>query len=120
MKTLIDSSVWISHFHRTDKPLTALMERREVAIHSCIIGELAVGSLKHRKAVLGYFEMLETITECTASEALSLIDSERLHGQGLSWIDCLLLASCRISRCALYTHDVKLGQMAKRLGIPAV
>ena len=120
MRTLIDSSVWISHFHRTDKTLTSLIERREIAIHSCIIGELAVGSLKHRKAVLGYLEMLENVTECTPSEALSLIGSHRLHGQGLSWVDCLLLASCRISRCALYTHDIKLAQVAKRLGISTV
>ena len=49
---LVDTSVWIDHLRRSDPTLSALLERREILAHPFIIGELALGSLKQRGAIL--------------------------------------------------------------------
>ena len=48
---LIDSSVWIDHF-RSESPSLGTLDLAEVITHPFVIGELACGTLRHRRDVL--------------------------------------------------------------------
>ncbi len=49
---LIDTSVWVDHLRTTDKVLAALLDTAMVLAHPFVIGELALGNLRHREIVL--------------------------------------------------------------------
>jgi hypothetical protein len=48
--TLVDTSVWISHFRKPDAVLVQLLSDRMAGIHPFAIGELACGNFKDRAA----------------------------------------------------------------------
>jgi hypothetical protein len=45
---LVDTSVWIHHFRKTDQELVGHLNTGSVVCHPFIIGELACGNLGHR------------------------------------------------------------------------
>jgi predicted nucleic acid-binding protein len=49
---LVDTSVWINHFRRSNGDLEYLLEEGRVSTHPFVIGELACGFLRHRAEVL--------------------------------------------------------------------
>jgi predicted nucleic acid-binding protein len=49
---LVDTSVWIDHFRRTESALAAALDRGDVHCHDFVIGELACGTLARRDEVL--------------------------------------------------------------------
>jgi predicted nucleic acid-binding protein len=51
---LADTSVWIDHFRHSSKALSAVIESDALLCHPVIIGELALGSLRDRRAVLSF------------------------------------------------------------------
>jgi hypothetical protein len=114
---LVDSSVWVDHFHHTEPRLTALLDAGEVATHSLVIGELACGQLSQRRSVLALLHALPGAVEASTSEVLLLIERERLHGAGLGIVDMHLLAAARLSDVRLWTRDKTLGRAALRLGV---
>jgi predicted nucleic acid-binding protein len=117
---LVDSSVWIDHLHRTDFTLVDLLENAEVCVHSMIIGELALGSLRDRSAVLSLLDDLPGTAIATHAEVRQLIESHALYGSGLSLVDAHLLAAVRLSATVkLWTRDRRLRSAAKRLGVAA-
>jgi len=116
---LVDTSVWIAHFRRGEPELETLLDDGLVLTHPFVLGELACGHLRHRTEVLGYLDRLASVPEASSGEARRLIEIQRLVGQGLGWTDIHLLASCRIARAALWTHDQTLRRAARRLGVAA-
>ena len=48
---LIDTSIWIDHFNRSDPVLQFLLTEYEAAIHPYILGELACGNFKNRNEI---------------------------------------------------------------------
>jgi predicted nucleic acid-binding protein len=113
--TLVDSSVWISHFHRPDKRVIDLLESRQILIHSAVLGELAAGSIKNRVRVLSDLKMIPLIPEIPFEEVLQFIEIRKLHGRGLGWVDLQLLASCAASGRGLLTEDVRLRRAFENL-----
>jgi predicted nucleic acid-binding protein len=117
---LVDTSIWIDHLQRTETDLVALLENAEVCVHPMIIGELALGSLRDRSAILSLLGDLPGIPVATHAEVLQLIEPHALYGTGLSFIAAHLLAALRLSTTAnLWTRDRRLETAAKRLGVAA-
>jgi hypothetical protein len=115
MPTLIDTSVWIQHF-RVDLPgLHHLLEQDLVLCHPLVIGELACGQLKHRVEVLQSLKTLPQAPALEFDEVLAFVESRKLFGQRLGWVDVHLLASTLLSDATLWTLDGPLQRAAKKL-----
>ena len=114
---LVDTSVWIDHFRRSNDDLERFLEEGAVSIHPFVIGELACGSLRKRNEVIGLLQQLPAAPMATHDEVLRLIDRAQLHGSGLGWIDVHLLASARLAHESLWSADRRLRQAAVRLGL---
>jgi hypothetical protein len=50
---LVDTSIWIDHLRAGDDKLARLLDEGRVVAHHFVTGELALGNLRHRGAVLG-------------------------------------------------------------------
>ena len=71
---LVDTSIWIDHLHRSDTALSTLLNEAQVCIHPMIIGELALGSLRDRRTVLGLLSDLPGAPVATHTEVLSFVE----------------------------------------------
>jgi predicted nucleic acid-binding protein len=112
---LVDTSVWIDHFRRSNADLEHLLDEGRVVMHPFIIGELACGSLKRRDHVIELLEALPIAPVATHGEVMHFVDNHRLSGTGLGWIDVHLLASARLAGQALWSADRRLREAAMRL-----
>lgn len=110
MAVLVDTSVWIDHLRKADAALIELLRENQVLIHSAVIGELACGSLRNRKQFIDNLLILPRATEASFEETLRLIESRRLSGKGLGWVDVQLLASAALSNALLLTQDKRLAR----------
>ena len=114
---LVDTSIWIDHFHKTDPSILALANADEVSMHPAIIGELALGNLKQRAMILNYLKNLSPAPIARDEEVLHLIEAHKLQGKGIGWVDAHLLASALLGNLVLKTKDKRLAQIAKILGV---
>ena len=110
---LVDTSVWIDHFRHGNSELAALLEQGDVLTHPFVIGELACGGLKNRREILTLLASLRSAVVATDAEALLFIDTRRLVGKGIGYIDVHLLASAALSDVRLWTLDKKLAPLAR-------
>lgn len=117
---LVDTNVWIDHFHQPEPKLVHLLVDGRVVVHPMIIGELALGSIRNRAEVLRLLQGIPTLSMVTPQEFLSFLESRNLMSRGLSYVDVHLLASVLIaSETQLWTRDRRLRQAAEELGIAA-
>lgn len=114
---LVDTSVWVDHLRQGDSRLGVLLEGGEVLVHPFVVGELACGNLKHRRRVLDLLDQLPVLSSVSDAEALHLVESRRLMGKGLGWVDIHLLASCVVAGARLWTRDRTLATTATSLGV---
>jgi predicted nucleic acid-binding protein len=115
---LVDSSIWIDHLHESEPRLVALLDSADVAQHPMVIGELALGNISRRRAVLDNLSELPALTVATHGEVMHLVEERQLFGQGLSLVDAHLLASVLLSpQAQLWTRDRKLAAAAAQLGL---
>jgi predicted nucleic acid-binding protein len=114
---LVDTSVWINHFRRSNDELDYLLVEGHVMTHPFVIGEIACGSMRDRKEVLRLFEALPLTPVASHGEVLEFVDRARLHGSGLGWIDVHLLASAKLAHVPLWSADRGLREAAIRLGL---
>ena len=113
---LADTSLWIDHLRGGDAEFAAWLEGGEVLMHPFVLGELAVGNLNRREALLRDLGRLPQAVVARADEVLSLISREKLHGLGLGYVDAALLASALLTPDArLRTRDRRLQSVADRL-----
>jgi predicted nucleic acid-binding protein len=115
--TLVDTSVWVDHFRRGDAVLTRLLNDEAVALHPFVMGEIAAGNLKDRLETLDYLGRLPQAPVAEEGEVRHLLESRRLWGRGLGWIDLHLLASAALAGLDLLTTDRAMGGAADLLGI---
>ncbi len=116
---LVDTSVWVEHLRAGIVRLQALLRDEQVLSHPFVIGELACGNLRRRGQILGLLAALPETRLAEHDEVMHLLDSARLHGRGLGWVDLHLLASTLISGCDLWTLDRPLQRAAADLRISA-
>lgn len=115
---LVDTSVWIDHLRTGDPRLIELLEGGQVLAHPWVTGELALGHLSRRGAVLSLLHNLPQATVATDTEVLTLIDSRHLFGLGIGYVDAHLLAATTLSSNArLWTRDKRLAAAAAHHGL---
>ncbi|MDQ3426956.1 MAG: type II toxin-antitoxin system VapC family toxin [Gemmatimonadota bacterium] len=116
---LADTSVWVHHLRQGNDRLGGLLSEGQVVCHPFVIGELACGNLKNRTEVLQLLDRLPSAAAATHDEVLSLIETRRLMGRGLGWIDAHLLGAAVLHGFGLWTLDRQLAFAAGALGVLA-
>lgn len=114
---LVDTSVWIEHLRRGDDRLAQLLHQDQVACHPFVIGEIALGGLTRRRAVLRPLAELPVVRVVDHEDALAFVEQRALGGRGIGWVDVHLLASALVDRTPLWTLDRRLGQVARELDV---
>jgi predicted nucleic acid-binding protein len=115
---LVDSSVWIDHLRAGEPALVELLNSGRVLAHPFVIGELACGNLKNRKAVLSLLQDLPATPVATDEEVLFFIERHGLMGKGIGYVDAHLLAATSLAGTArLWTRDKRLGAVATSMGL---
>jgi predicted nucleic acid-binding protein len=101
--------------------MAARLARVEILIHPAVIGEVSLGSLRRRHDVLRTLDELPGALVATDSEVVGFVESRRLYGLGIGWVDAHLLASTQLTPGAtLWTRDRRLRAAALRLGLAAL
>ena len=113
---LVDTSVWVAHLRLGNSGLACLLNHGGVLLHPFIIGEIALGNLARRDAILAYLSDQPNAAVATPREVLRLIEQNGLAGSGIGYIDAHLLAAARLSPgTAIWTYDKRLHAAAARL-----
>ena len=115
---LAETTIWVDHFRSPEPELLAHLKTREILMHSMVIGELACGNLPDRKTALRKLHSLPRVSEPAHESVLFLIESERLMGRGVGFIDLHLLCSAMQQEdVSLWTRDARLHKVAEGLGV---
>lgn len=116
---LVDTSVWVAHFRKSNAPFEALLLNDRILCHPLIQIELACGSPPSpRSKTLSYINKLRQATIATPNEILEFIEKHQLQESGCGAIDVSLVASTLLSENAqLWTLDKSLEKLAVRLGV---
>lgn len=112
---LVDTSVWVSHFRNIHDDLVELLANGEVMCHPFIIGELACGNLKNRTNIISLLNSLPVAFLVRHEEVLAFIETRKIMGKGLGYIDMHILASTLLTGVSLWTLDKTLDKAAKEL-----
>ena len=86
-------------------------------MHPFVLGELACGQLHQRTAILRMLSELPCAISATNNEVLRMIEDRQLWGKGIGLVDFHLLASTAVTGCRFWTSDLRLAEMAERLGL---
>ncbi|WP_025091198.1 type II toxin-antitoxin system VapC family toxin [Brucella intermedia] len=114
---LADTSIWIDHLRRGDNDLVQIIGNDLLLCHPAVIGELALGSLRDRAAVLSFLRAQREIIVATHDEVMSLIERHSVFSMGIGYTDAHLLASVLLDqRTSLWTRDKRLKQVARKAG----
>ena len=115
---LVDTSVWIDHLNAPVPELLSLLNAGEVLIHHLVIGEIACGTMRNRAEVLSNLQSLPRIREVDHERVFREIETNRLMGRGIGFIDAHLLTSVLAHGDApLWTRDLRLQRIAEEMGI---
>jgi predicted nucleic acid-binding protein len=114
---LVDTSVWADHLRAGEPELVDLLGAREVLAHPWVIGELALGNLGQRDAILAGLRDLPQTAVASDDEVLAFIERNRLAGLGIGYVDVHLLASARLNAVPLWTRDMRLKAVAEGMGL---
>ena len=115
---LVDASIWVDHVRAGNATLAALLSVGMVLTHPFVIGDLALGNLRQREAVLTALSDLPPAVVATDAEVLGFIDRHALFGRGVGYVDAHLLAAARLTAGAeLWTNDRQLHVVANALGL---
>lgn len=115
---LADTSVWVDHLRDTDASLAAELTAGNVCTHACVIGEIALGSLRKRDVIISALQDLPRLPAASDDEVLALTGTRRLFGKGIGYVDAHLIASVLLSAgTVLWTRDRRLRNVATDLAI---
>jgi len=115
---LVDTSVWVDHLRRAEPHLFEQLAQGIVMTHPFVIGELACGHLRKRRAVLDDMSNLHSAPMATQQEVLGFVERHALFGRGIGWVDAHLLVSTALAgSTTLWSRDRKLAQVARDLGL---
>lgn len=84
---LVDTSVWIDHLRKGDDALATALRNDMAIIHPHILGELALGGLTDRSAVLSLLRNLPEAVVATDDEVQTMIEEQSLSGRGIGYTD---------------------------------
>ncbi len=112
---LVDTSVWIDHLRHGNVRLVDLLLTERVLCHPFIVGEIACGNPRNRGEIVQLLNALPQAAVAEHAAVLDVLESHRLYGKGIGWVDAHLLTSALHERCGLWTLDRQLAREAKRL-----
>lgn len=114
---LADTSIWVDHLRYLDLQLVSIIRDDRLLCHPFIVGELALGSLKHRRRTLDDLKSQRMCAIASEPEVIEMIERHELHSMGIGYIDAHLIASALLDgRAALWTRDRRLRQAAAKAG----
>jgi hypothetical protein len=105
---LVDTSVWIEHFRTGSDRLRTLLLDEQVLCHPFVVGELACGTLQKRGEILKMLKPLPEAHLLDHEEVLGFVETRRLYGCGIGWVDAHLLSPQRCS------PGVRFGRLTNR------
>jgi predicted nucleic acid-binding protein len=115
---LVDTSIWIDHFRRTEPQLVQLLDQSEVVMHPFVLGELALGHVPGIGGMIDDLSRLPQATTASANEVLKFIMDRKLSGLGIGYVDAHLLASAALmSETLIWTRDKRLLAAAQSLSL---
>ncbi len=115
---LVDTSIWVDHLRKGDTVMRQLLDQGDVLSHPLIVGELAMGDLHPRQAILDTLQQLPTVISASHDEVLRFISQHKLYGLGIGYIDVHLLAAVRLTpKATLWTRDKRLTKIAETLNV---
>ncbi|GAB5508090.1 MAG: hypothetical protein Rhirs2KO_32530 [Rhizobiaceae bacterium] len=85
--------------------------------HPFVIGEVALGNLKNRTAILQNLDRLPKASMAKDIEVLAMIEALDVIGKGIGYVDAHLIASTRLSGCRLWSRDKRLASLCRDLDI---
>ena len=107
----------MDHFRAGNERLKSLLLDQRVLCHRFIVGELACGTLRNRREILANLKVLPEAHVVDHEEVMSFLETHRLYGKGVGWVDAHLLASTLLTRCTIWTVDKPLRRAAAALNI---
>lgn len=114
---LVDTSIWIDHFRYDDAELRKIINDDKLLCHPFVVGELALGSLRERGAVLAYLAAQREAMIATHAEVMTMIDRNSIFSMGIGYTDAHLLTSTLLDRrSSLWTRDKRLAAAAQKVG----
>lgn len=117
---LVDASVWIDHVREPDCIMLELLREGQVLTHPFVIGEIFLGHVRRRDALLTELRELPLSRTVDDDEVLEFIWRHRLFGLGIGYIDAHLLASSKLTGgSSIWTLDRNLRAAAAKLGLAA-
>jgi len=117
---LADTAVWIDFFRQGQPELRRLLEKNQVAMHPCIVAELALGSVHDRLQTLARLDNMPQLRMVSLPDVRQMIEARGLFSMGIGLTDAHLVASCLTAPGTLiWTTDARLGKVAESLSIRA-
>lgn len=117
---LADTSVWIEHFGSGSKELREALHHGQIVMHSWIVAELALGSLRDRTKTLAMLDLLPQARVAQLGELRLMIEARHLYKLGIGLTDAHLIASVLLDPpTLLWTKDKRLRQVAVTMAIHA-
>ena len=95
MPVLVDTSVWINHFHKKNEHLVTLLHSGKVYTHEYIIGEIACGNISNRNEILHLLKALSLTLSVTHDEILDFISNRCVSREELRSINKKVIFSTR-------------------------
>ena len=115
---LVDTSVWIDHLRGHEQELEDALKSSKVVTHSMIIGELACGNVSNRVSQLAEWDDLPKADALEDEAVRAHIESKRLMGRGIGFIDAHVLCACLLNDgTLLWSRDKSLRALAMEFGI---
>lgn len=115
---LADTSIWVDHLRSSNPTMVSLLNRGKIAMHPCVVAEIALGSLNNRTLKLGAMDSLRRVKVAQLSEVRRMIEAHALYSKGIGLTDTHLIASCLITPgTQLWTRDAAMMRAAAPFGI---
>ncbi len=114
---LADTSIWIDYLRGQNNLLAQYIQQDQLAIHSMVLGELALGSFKDRQKLLRGCASLPLISLVSHEVVMNFIDEFSLMGKGIGWVDANLLVAVSQDSAKLWTRDKRLNIIAQDLNL---
>jgi hypothetical protein len=114
---LATASIWAGHLRHGDPVLARRLEAGTLLSHPLVVGELAMGTMRHREMILESMRALPAAVTASDEEVCDFIEREKLFGQNLGYVDAHLLAAARLTpRARLWSRDARVREFAERMG----
>ena len=119
MRVLVDTSIWVDHFRRSDSRLAGLLDRGFVVMHPFVIGEMVLGHVQIAEMIEDLRDLPRAIMADT-DEILGFIAHRKLSGSGIGYVDVHLLAAAALApETFVWTRDKRLHATAQSLSLAA-